>query len=150
MPFLDPDLLPRAPLAFQDEDHRAEARLLNDAIEAVEAYRDGRFSAEDVLQRLDALAIHMRGHFAREEAAMRDSSFPAYPIHKREHDRVLSELLLEAERFRFGRGVGRLLAYLTESMPVWLIGHIQTMDVVTGRFVAARADAARVRGDDNP
>jgi hemerythrin len=139
MPFLAPDLVPTLPLAFENEDHHAEARLLNEAIEAVEAYRDGRFSAEDVLQRMEALRLLEREHFAREEAAMRGSGYPAYALHKEEHDRVLADRRFEAERFRLGRGAGRLLAYLTEAVPVWLLGHIQTMDLHAARFVAARA-----------
>lgn len=137
MPFLLPDLLPSLPLAFENEDHHSEARLLNEAIEAVEAYRDGRFSAEDVLQRVDALRLLEREHFAREEVAMRECGYPAYAVHKAEHDRVLADRRFEAERFRIGRGAGRLLAYLTETVPVWLLGHIQTMDLHAARFVAA-------------
>jgi hemerythrin len=139
MPFLDPLLLPELPLACENDDHQAEARLLNDAIDAVEAYRDGRFSAEDVLQRLDALRILEREHFAREEAAMRECGYPAYAVHRQEHQRVLADRRFEAERFRLGRGAGRLLAYLTETVPVWLLGHLQTMDLHAARFVAASA-----------
>jgi hemerythrin len=139
MPFLDPLLLPELPLAFENDDHQSEARLLNDAIDAVEAYRDGRFSAEDVLQRLDALRILEREHFAREEAAMRECGYPAYAVHRQEHERVLADRRFEAERFRLGRGAGRLLAYLTETVPVWLLGHLQTMDLHAARFVVASA-----------
>jgi hemerythrin len=138
MPFLDPDRLPQVALSFQNEDHQAEARLLNDAIDSAEAYRDGKMPADHVLQTLDALAIHTREHFAREEGAMQETGFPAYAVHKGEHDRASAELRVAAERFRYGRDASRLLAYLTETFPVWLFGHIQTMDSVTGRFVAAQ------------
>ncbi len=141
MPFLEPDRLPQVALAFQNEDHQAEARLLNDAIDSAEAYRDGQMPADHVLQTLDALAIHTREHFAREEAAMVETGFPAYAVHKLEHDRVSAELRAQADGFRYGRDATRLLVYLTETFPVWLFGHIQTMDSVTGRFVAAQGGA---------
>lgn len=142
MALLDPDRVPDLPLAFQNDDHRAEVRLLNDAVDAVDGYREGAVDADTVVQRLDALAFHTREHFAREEKVMRMAGFPAYPMHKSEHDRVAAQLEREAANFREARESGRLRAYLTETLPVWLVGHIQTMDLVTARFVTAESRPA--------
>jgi hemerythrin len=139
LPLLDPSRVPEVPLAFQNEDHRAEARLLNEAVDALDGYRAGRTPATDVLLRVDALVVHTREHFAREEAVMGDSGFPAFAMHKGEHDRVLAGMRRERDHFRTEREAGRLWTYLTETLPVWFVGHIQTMDLVTGRFVASRA-----------
>jgi hemerythrin len=139
LPLIDPALVPEVPLAFQNEDHRTEARLLNEAVDALDGYRAGRVPAADVLLRLDALVIHTREHFAREEGVMRESGFPAFAMHKGEHDRVLAHMRRERDHFRVEREAGRLWAYLTEALPVWFVGHIQTMDLVTGRFVASRS-----------
>lgn len=139
LPFIDPARVPEVPLAFQNEDHRTEARLLNDAIEALEGYRGGRAPAADVLLRVDALVVHTREHFAREEGVMRETGFPAFAMHKGEHDRVLAQMRRERDHFRTEREAGRLWGYLTEQLPVWFVGHIQTMDLVTGRFVASRS-----------
>jgi hemerythrin len=139
LPLIDPELVPEVPLAFQNEDHRTEARLLNEAVDALEGYRAGRVPAADVLLRVDALVVHTREHFAREEGAMSESGFPAFAMHKGEHDRVLAGMRRERDHFRVEREAGRLWSYLTEALPVWFVGHIQTMDLVTGRFVAAQS-----------
>lgn len=142
MALLDPDRVPDLPLAFQNDDHRAEVRLLNQAVEALEDYQSGAIDAAAVGQRLDALAFHTREHFAREEKVMRMAGFPAFPMHKAEHDRVAAQLEREGASFRNGRESGRLRTYLTETLPVWFIGHIQTMDLATARFVTEESRPA--------
>ena len=42
MPLVDLDAIPQVPLDFINDDHREEARLLNELAEAVEALRAGR------------------------------------------------------------------------------------------------------------
>ena len=89
---IDPERLPRLPVAFMNQDHADEARLLNAAGGAVEAYRAGGAAKDQVKAALEALYVHTRAHFAREESAMVDASFPAYSFHQAEHVRILGEL----------------------------------------------------------
>ncbi len=131
---LDPAQLPQLPVAFMNDDHAEEARLLNSAGDAVDAYRAGR-GADAVTAALEALYLHTRAHFEREEAAMRDASFPAYTLHRAEHVRVLGELGEAERKFREGKEAEPLQVYLA-SVPAWLQGHIETMDAVTARYVA--------------
>jgi len=138
MAIVDLDQIPQVPLPFMNEDHREEARLLNEAAVAVRGHRDGRVSVEMVLHRLDALFEHSREHFGREEDAMRRVGFPPYPMHKAEHDRVLEEMEAEETHFRETGDTGRLWTYLAEAVPAWFVAHIQSMDQVTGGFIAAR------------
>lgn len=132
---LDPAQIKRLAVPFMNADHAEEARLLNAAADAAEALRAGDTGAEQVSAALEALYVHTRAHFAREEAAMLGASFPAYSMHHAEHVRMLGELG-EAERtFREGKDAGALAAYLA-AVPAWLEGHIESMDAVTARFVA--------------
>jgi hemerythrin len=130
--------IPQVVLSFMNDDHHLEACLLNDLVEALQGHRSGG-SRGPVLERLDALLAHTREHFAREESAMEEAGFPAYPVHKAEHDRLLDELKAEARAFQVHGDAARLSAYVTEAVPAWLAEHIQSMDLVTSRFVAARA-----------
>jgi hemerythrin len=137
MPLVEPARIPRVALAFQNDDHDHEAFLLNALADAIERHRGGE-PPDPILPRLDALLAHTRDHFAREDEAMRRSEFPAYPIHHAEHERVLAEMEGEARRFREGGDVDRLWTYVSQAVPGWFVHHIQSMDAVTGQFVAAR------------
>lgn len=132
---LDPAQIKRLAVPFMNADHAEEARLLNAAADLVDAFRAGSTSAGQVAGALDALYVHMRAHFAREEAAMLDASFPAYSFHQAEHVRILGELGEAERKFREERDGEALAAYLT-TVPSWLEKHIETMDAVTARYVA--------------
>ena len=138
MPKIDPAQVPQLPVPFMNADHAHEARLVNDLEDALAAHGRGAGSLSAVLERLALLAVHTREHFLREETLMREEGFPAYPVHKAEHDRVLAEMDAEARIFREkGDGV-RLARYLFETLPAWFLNHIRTMDAVTAGFAARR------------
>ena len=148
MRFIDASQVPELPLSFMNADHAEEIRLLQDLGEALDAHKKGG-PLPPVLERLALLAVHTREHFLREEQVMRETRFPAYPIHKADHDRVLAEMDSEARRFRDGGDPDRLWSYLFEVVPAWFVQHIRTMDAVTARYVMAQpspgptAEAAR-------
>lgn len=130
--------LPHLPVAFMNDDHAREASLLNDLEAALAANAGGDESLALVVERLSILAVHTREHFLREESMMRQTRFPAYALHKAEHDRVLAEMDAEARRFRQGGDAARIARYLFEALPAWFADHIRTMDLVTARFAASR------------
>jgi hemerythrin len=136
MPLLvDPQKLPRLPVPFMNEDHAEEARCVNavsDALAALDAERGDRAA---VLAALEALYAQSQAHFAREETAMQNASFPGYSSHQAEHVRILSELG-EAERnFREGGEPEELRAFV-RTLPAWLSGHIESMDTASARYIS--------------
>ena len=136
---IEPSDVPTLPVPFMNEDHQRERALVNDLEEALGAHARGDADTlEPVLGKLALLAVHTREHFLREEAAMREAGFPAYPVHKLEHDRVLAEMNREASLFRARGDAERLRRYLFEALPDWFRRHVRTMDVVTAQFVAER------------
>ena len=138
MPPVELDAIPQFELPFMDEDHLEEGHLLNLAAAALEAFRAGSGSKDDVLSRLDALDEHTREHFGREEEAMRRVGFPPAQVHAAEHARVLAEMETEATAFHASGDAARLGRYLAETVPAWIVNHILTMDQITARFVATR------------
>jgi hemerythrin len=139
---IDPTTIPDLPIPFMNEDHAREADLVNALEEALAAHGSGPVGTLDViLEKLSVLAVHTRDHFLREESMMRQARFPAYPVHKAEHDRVLAEMDREARRFRERGDAERLARYLFDALPAWFTHHVRTMDVVTARFVAGRESA---------
>jgi hemerythrin len=138
MPEIDPAHIPDLPIAFMNADHAREVMLVNDLEGALAAHDRGERPLGDIVERLSVLAVHTREHFLREETMMREARFPAYPVHKAEHDRVLAEMDAEARAFREGGDAARLRHYLFEALPAWFLNHIRTMDVVTAGFVAGQ------------
>lgn len=136
MPLLDVSTIPRVALDFQNEDHQAEGRMLNDVADALERYRDGSEGQDAVLAQLEALVEHTREHFERENRLMREQGFPAFPVHRAEHTRVLAEMEREAFLFREQGDPGRLSRYVTSVVVSWFVNHIRTMDAVTAQFAA--------------
>jgi hemerythrin len=138
MPLVDLDAIPEVPLDFVNADHREEGRLLNLVADAVQALETGAGSAPAVLDALAALRAHTAAHFSREDDAMRRTSFPAFPVHHSEHVRVLAELDDEIRRFAETKDAARMKAWVLGDVPQWFFNHIQTMDLVTARYVASR------------
>lgn len=138
MPLVDLDAIPQVPLDFINADHREEGRLLNDLADALDALDAGKGDAAAVAARLAALRAHTAAHFGREDDAMRRTGFPAFPIHHAEHVRVLAELDDEVRRYAETGDTKRLRAWVLGDVPQWFVNHIETMDLVTARFVASR------------
>jgi hemerythrin len=138
MPLVDLEAIPQVPLEFVNADHREEGRLLNELAEALDAFEAGRGDAGIVTSRLAALRDHTAAHFGREDDAMRRTGFPAFPVHHAEHVRVLVELDDEIRRYAETGDAVRLRAWVLGDVPQWFVNHIETMDLVTARFVASR------------
>jgi hemerythrin len=138
MSIVDLEAIPQVTLPFMNDDHREEARLLNEVGEAVQGHAKGKVPVETVLQRFEALLAHTQEHFGREEEAMRQASFPPYPVHKGEHDRVIEEMESEEAHFRETGDTARLWGYVSGAVPAWFVGHIQSMDAMTAGFVNMR------------
>ncbi len=132
---IDPERLPRLAVPFMNEDHAEEARLINAAADRLDELRAGKVEPDQVNAAVDAVYGHTREHFAREEAAMMDASFPAYAFHQAEHVRLLGELGEAQRRFQESGNGDELAAYLA-SFPSWFEQHITSMDSVTARYVA--------------
>jgi hemerythrin len=137
LPLVDLATIPQVQVPFMNEDHAEEARLLNALADALGALRAGSGGKDEVLSRWEALDRHTREHFERENEAMRRVAFHAYPVHSGEHERVLAEMAGEAGAFARDGDAERLWIYVTQAVPAWFVRHIQTMDQVTARFVAA-------------
>lgn len=82
--------------------------------------------AERLPAALSALRAHVLRHFGDEERWMRESAFPAFDCHQREHDKVL-DVLAEVER-RFTEGDEEVVRRLAAELPNWFALHATTMD----------------------
>ncbi len=136
MAYVDPVTLPQVAVAFMNDDHRAEARLLNDISEALEALREGRGGKSEVDAAWRALTLHMRAHFDREEQAMSRAKYPGYDVHRSEHKLMLAAMDAEARAFEVGGDADCLARYVESAMPAWLVHHIEATDSATAEYLA--------------
>lgn len=127
--------LPELPVAFMNEDHAHAAEQWREMASALAEYpaRPARLVAA-----CDAFLRHNREHFEREEAAMLSSGFPPYPVHKQEHDRVLAWIEELLDSIRAGEDPALLHDVIQRDLLAWLQQHVQTMDLVTARWIASR------------
>jgi hemerythrin len=111
--------------------HAEEVELLN----TIETLLETHASQEQVSVAVEALFDHTREHFANEERLMQEVGFPAFNMHKNEHDRVLSEFQYVLMDWRNKKDNSILKEYFTSVVPDWLHQHISSMDTVTAQFI---------------
>lgn len=133
---LEIDALPLVEMDFMNEVHKADIEIINRLFTSLLAYE--KEASEEKTFLVDRIFEewyrHTVDHFEGEEAMMRERAFPAYAMHKGEHDRVLMHMQALQEAWKNTREVKPLKIYLIEELPLWLNNHISTMDTVTARF----------------
>lgn len=112
-----------------DHDHREAVEMMN----RIETADDA-----DVPALFAALVAHMHEHFARENALMLDTQFPAHACHAGGHDRVLKLLDGIAAEVASGR-LEPARGFAGEAGPAWFVEHRNTMDFVTVGWARARS-----------
>jgi hemerythrin len=124
---------PALPVPFMNEDHAHAAALIETMCAALPACP---VNVTPLIRACRAFLEHNRGHFAREEEAMRNSGFPAYPIHKNEHDQVLAWLESRIEAISGGLPCDTAQTLVEQEIPAWFVRHIETMDRATANWIA--------------
>ena len=112
--------------------HAEEVELLN----RIETLLDAEAPEAELSDTIEDLFEHTRVHFANEERLMREVGFPAYDMHKAEHDRMLNAFQLVMMDWRTKKDNSIIRNYICSETPQWLHQHIATMDTVTANFIA--------------
>lgn len=112
-----------------DRQHQELVDLVNRAYDLVRRHDD----ATALLSLIDELLAHIRQHFADEEAAMRDSSYPRYEDHCREHDELLDTVIRLQHDLRLGRAAPSL--QVPAFLKSWLLDHILESDMAYARLL---------------
>ena len=127
--------VPNVALDFMNRDHKEATDLINQLLSLISATENGEAKIEEINTLLAELFTHNSEHFAREEEQMLKFNFPAYPIHKAAHERVIAEMTTEISSWQRNNDLPRLKEYVGQTLPDWFIGHIETMDTMTAMFV---------------
>ncbi|QOP41480.1 bacteriohemerythrin [Sulfurimonas marina] len=129
---IDLTLIPKVAYDEMNAVHAEEVELLNN----IENLLENSAPPEQINVAVDLLLDHTREHFANEERLMQEINFPAFRMHKHEHDRVLTEFQYVILDWRNKKDNSILEEYLTSDIPAWLHQHISSMDTVTAQFIA--------------
>jgi hemerythrin len=139
---LDPAAMPLVALDSMNATHREELDLINELGTLLAAAGNGAPDLTAIDAKLEHWLAHTQEHFDRENRLMRKHGFPAYPMHRGEHDRVLLELEALQQDWRQHRDTEVLAVFLFRRWPDWFLSHVASMDRITAEFLAAASAAA--------
>ena len=122
--------LPMVAMPSMNDTHLEEILIINRLDNA--ARND---ETEVVHEILNELLEHTAMHFFDEEDMMEEALFPAFKMHKSEHDRHLHELKSIIKYFEEHKDTNAIHAYIEGNLTPWLINHIKTMDTMTAMFL---------------
>ncbi len=128
--------IPDVAVKEMNQIHKTEIDILNKLYKAIEAYEEGKASAEVIDVLFDEFVKDVKEHFSFEQQLMEKYNFFAYPMHRAEHDRVLYELQSLEKVWKEERDIEALKNYLEKNFVPWIINHVQTMDTVTAQFLS--------------
>lgn len=116
---------------IMNQDHKEFVEILRTILELL----DNSNNEGDIDAALEHLHTHLKEHFTREEEMMVKANFPPYPVHKAEHDRVLTLYQEAVASWQSTHNREQLTNLMQVELPEWFIQHVSTMDKVTAEFV---------------
>ncbi len=139
MHVLDKSQIPVVAIEAMNAIHWEEVEIIDALAAQVHACKARQVEPQTIDPAFAGLVEHMRRHFAGEEQQMQGAGFPPYLVHKAEHERVLGEAQAAYDSWVDTRDLEALGAYLRDTLPNWMVQHIETMDRVTAQFLSNRA-----------
>lgn len=122
--------IPVVPKDEMNEIHYEEVDIINDLYNS--AVNE---NLEKTKEYLEEFINHIEDHFSFEEELMEQNEFFAYPIHKMEHDNVLSRIYNIKKQFEETNNTKVVAKFLENEFVPWLINHLNTMDMATASFL---------------
>ncbi|NQV47316.1 MAG: hemerythrin family protein [Rhodospirillaceae bacterium] len=102
-----------------------EHENLISAINALYGEAEGSADDQKLSRAIGEIHALIEAHFALEEKIMRDQKYPAYTEHKRDHDRLLDEILDIMDVVETDKGAA---ASLGDNLHTWFGTHFSTLD----------------------
>lgn len=90
---------------------------------------------EEVLRLLLFLEDYIKEHFAAEEKLQIKHAYPAYPDHKAQHARFISEVAKLTSEFKAEGATLSLVIMTNKTLTSWLVQHITKTDMEFAEFL---------------
>jgi len=132
---ISPEDVPQVSQKFMNDTHNEEVDLINTIFEEILAYGSANDNTETIDRLYKEWIEHTVEHFTVEEVEMVEAEFPAFPIHKAEHDNVLLQMNNVFNAWQRTREIKILQMYFMDVVPQWLISHISSMDAMTANYI---------------
>ncbi|MEA3353906.1 MAG: hemerythrin family protein [Campylobacterota bacterium] len=133
---IDKENMPIVAMEFMNDVHSEDIDIINELFELILAYEKepNKQNKQSLNQKYKEWFDHTVEHFKGEEIMMEQKQFPPYPFHKGEHDNALATMDNVFKKWEKTGDIQILKQYFIETLPAWLIQHIQSMDTVTAMF----------------
>ncbi len=131
---LDPEDIPSVCIDFMNRTHQEEVEIVNSLMKKVAARLSGKQVDTEISQQLMQWLEHTQAHFARENALMQETGFPAFPVHSREHEIALDRMQTVVNMWQENNDIENLQDYVFNLWPNWFVAHLNTMDKVTAEY----------------
>ena len=138
-PVVEIDEIPIIAHDSMHQTHLEEVVLINELGYKIEQGIDGNGDKDIITEKLKEWVEHTREHFGEENRLMEEFDFPAYPMHKAEHEKVLNQIE-SLENLWINNGQLEPIAeFIFMEWPTWFDNHVNTMDLVTAQFLSQLA-----------
>jgi hemerythrin len=113
-----------------DEQHQ---ELIN-RINTLTAMDIKSISHEEVQKTINLLGDYIVKHFSDEELLQKQSSYPNYEWHKKQHQLYVNEFNDLKKEFAENGASAKFCSHLNKSIINWIITHIKDVDVAFGKY----------------
>lgn len=135
-PVIEIDEIPIISHDSMHQTHLEEIDLINDLGYTIERAVQGQVDKDTINDKLKEWIEHTRQHFGEENRLMEEFDFPAYSMHKAEHERVLKLIESLQEIWTDSGQINPLADFIFLEWPSWFDNHVNTMDQVTAQFLS--------------
>jgi len=135
---IDEKILPQVGLAFMQLEHDEIIRRLKDLETLIIRLEAGESVTFQITSVIEGMLEHTHSHFLREEKNMERCHYLPRRGHKAAHDEFLAEMTTAHEQWRETQNLSALKLYFLVQVPTWFMQHLNSMDLVTARFLASQ------------
>ena len=135
-PVVEIDEIPIIAHDTMHQTHLEEIDLINELGYMIERAVEGDIDKDVISDKLNEWVEHTRQHFDEENRLMEEFDFPAYPVHRAEHERVLKLIESLQKIWTDSRHIEPLADFIFLEWPTWFDNHVNTMDQVTAQFLS--------------
>ncbi len=133
---LEKEFIPQVELDFMNNTHFEEIKMVKELGELINTFLSNKDpqTQQAISQKLVSWQSHTLAHFDRENKLMQETDFPAYPVHKNEHDLALERTNEIVKAWNDNQDIELLEDYTFTLWPKWFEQHVNTMDMITAKF----------------
>ncbi len=126
--------IPSVCIGFMNQTHQEEVEVVNSLMEMVKSRLSGKQNDTEILRQLMYWLEHTQAHFSRENELMRETGFPAFPVHSQEHEIALNRIQTVIDKWQENKDIELLQDFVFNLWPNWFVTHLNTMDKVTAEY----------------